>query len=98
MMENHPTDSNATEEPPPAVSRVTDPGPAKQKDPKKVAAGRAGAAARKAKHERLLEELRDGKEALREMDAPADAPAAVPKEKPAAGSMTHSYDAFWAAS
>ena len=36
------------------------------KDPKKVAAGRAGAAAaRKAKHERLLEEFRAAKEAFR---------------------------------
>ena len=38
------------------------------KDPKKVAAGRAGAAARKAKHERLLEELRTTKESFRAPD------------------------------
>jgi len=35
------------------------------KDPKKVAAGRAGAAARKVKQERLLEEARTAKESLR---------------------------------
>ena len=35
------------------------------KDLKKVAAGRAGAAARKAKHERLLQELRAAKESFR---------------------------------
>ena len=38
---------------------------AKSKDPQKVAAGRAGAAARKAKQERLLEELRAAKQSLR---------------------------------
>lgn len=37
-----------------------------QKDPKKVAAGRAGAAARKAKHEKLLAELREVKNNMRE--------------------------------
>ncbi|GFR75264.1 hypothetical protein ElyMa_002183200 [Elysia marginata] len=41
-----------------------------QKDPKKTAAGRAGAAARKAKEERLLEELRKAKEALRQEPPP----------------------------
>lgn len=42
----------------------------RQKDPKKVAAGKAGAAARKAKQERLLEELRAAKQSLRpESDA-----------------------------
>ena len=35
------------------------------KDPKKVEAGRKGAAARKAKHEALLEQLRKAKEGLR---------------------------------
>lgn len=40
--------------------RVTDPVPAR-KDPKRVAAGRAAAAIRKAKQERLLEELREVK-------------------------------------
>ena len=48
---------------------MTDPGtqvvPRQQtKDPKKVAAGRAGAASKKIKHERLLEELRAAKESL----------------------------------
>ena len=50
------------------LERVTTPAPvpvmAKSKDPKKVAAGRAGAAARKAKQERLLEELRAAKQSL----------------------------------
>ena len=45
---------------------------AKSKDPKKVAAGRAGAAARKAKQERLLQELRAAKEAI----APTATPVA----------------------
>ena len=43
------------------VERVTE----KVKNPKKVAAGRAGAAARKAKQERLLEQLRGAKESFR---------------------------------
>ena len=43
------------------VERVTE----KVKDPKKVAAGRASAAARKAKQERLLEQLRGAKESFR---------------------------------
>ena len=43
------------------VERVTE----KIKDPKKVAAGRAGTAARKAKQERLLEQLRGAKESFR---------------------------------
>lgn len=50
------------------VERVTTPEPsktlAKPKDPKKVAAGHAGAAARKAKQEKLLEEFRAAKETL----------------------------------
>ena len=60
--------------PAPVVASLT----AKPKDPKKVAAGRAGAAARKAKQERLLEELRAAKEAI----APAATPVAneAPKE------------------
>ncbi|GFR65770.1 hypothetical protein ElyMa_005539900 [Elysia marginata] len=48
--------------------RVT--APPSQKDPKKAAAGRAGAAARKAREERLLEELRKAKEALRQEPPP----------------------------
>ena len=36
------------------------------KDPKKQAAGRAGAAARKAKQEKILDELRNAKAAMRE--------------------------------
>ena len=76
------------------VLRVTDPGPkttettpARQKDPKKVAAGRAGAASRKAKQTRLLEELRKAKESQRNMEntsgAPAEDSAAPPAGTPA---------------
>ena len=43
------------------MERVTE----KVKDPKKVAAGRASAAARNAKQERLLEQLRGAKESFR---------------------------------
>ena len=58
------------------VERVTDPAPhdpvpsksKRAKDPKKVAAGRAGAAARKAK---MLEALRAAKESLRISDVPS---------------------------
>ena len=60
---------------------------AKSKDPKKVAAGRAGAAARKAKQESLLEELRAAKQSLQtEAIAEAATPVAdvVPKEQPVA--------------
>ena len=59
----------------------------KPKDPKKVAAGRAGAAAKKAKQERLLEELRAAKEAI----APAATPVAdeAPKEQPVTGTTCH---------
>ena len=73
----------------PEVLRVTEPGTeamslsAGKKNPKKVAAGRAGAAAKKAKHDKLLEELRAAKESLRgpkpmEVDVP---PPSVPKEE-----------------
>ena len=85
-MEDHP-DSNVMTSPTPEtvaeqqVLRVTDPGPkttettpARQKDPKKVAAGRAGAAARKAKQARLLEELRKAKESQRNMENTSGAP------------------------
>ena len=60
---------------------------AKSKDPQKVAAGRAGAAARKAKQESLLEELRAAKQSLQtEAVAEAATPVAdvVPKEQPVA--------------
>ena len=40
----------------------------RSKDPKKVVAGRAGAAARKAKQERVLEELRAAKASLKHSD------------------------------
>ena len=68
------------------MERVTAPSPtARTKDPQKQAAGRAGAAARKAKQERLLEELRTGKEAI----APAATPVAdeAPKEQPVTQSV-----------
>ena len=61
-----------------ASVRVTMPAPvvasptAKPKDPKKVAAGRAGAAARRARQESLLAELRAAKAAI----APAATPVA----------------------
>ena len=75
------------------LERVTTPAPvpvaasptAKSKDPKKVAAGRAGAATRKAKQECLLEELRAAKQSLQtEAVAEAATPVAdvVPKEQP----------------
>lgn len=62
----------------------------KQKDPKKVAAGRAGAAARKTKQALLLEELRKAKESQRNAENTSGAPpgrevedfvAHPPKEK-----------------
>ena len=57
---NQETAEEPTQRPP--VERVTE----KVKDPKKVVAGRAGAAARKAKQEgRLLEQLRVAKESFR---------------------------------
>ena len=51
-----------------------------QKDPKKVAAGRAGAAARKAKQQKLLDELREAKAALEPATPPVDV---VPPERSA---------------
>ena len=56
------------------VERIT-----KKKDPKKVAAGRAGAAARQ---KRLLEQLQAAKESLRPPVSPADndGTSASPKE------------------
>lgn len=59
------------------VDRVTTP-KQKVKDPKKVAAGRAGAAARKAKQEQLLEQLRTAKETFRPPAGEASMPP--PKE------------------
>ena len=65
------------------VLRVTDPKTEtrpttsqspRQKDPKNVAAGRAGAAARKAKAERLERELAKAKESLRDPTYTPDAP------------------------
>ncbi len=48
--------------------------PKRQKDPRKVAAGRAGAAARKAKQERILVELRAAKESLHGKESSEGAP------------------------
>ena len=78
-------DSNEMTTPTPEtpVLRVTDPKTEttpttsqspRQKDPKKVAAGRDGAAARKAKQAYLLEELRKAKESLRDPTYTPDAP------------------------
>ena len=54
----------------PEVERVTK-DTVKVKNPKRQAAGRAGAAARKAKQERLFEELRAAKESVKQQqDAP----------------------------
>ena len=53
---------------------------AAQKDPRKVAAGRAGAAARKAKQQKLLDELREAKAALEPATPPVDV---VPPERSA---------------
>ena len=68
------------------VLRVTTPAPSrpsKLKDEKKAAAGRASAAARKAKTERLERELAAAKEALRDpafvADAPTNEEAAPPR-------------------
>ena len=63
---------NVTELPAPAtnapIERVTVASRVTLKDPKKVAAGRDGAAARMAKHEFLLETLRAAKESFRAPD------------------------------
>ena len=67
------------------MERVTDPAAEmtdsknKKKDPRKVAAGRAGAAARKAKQERLLEELRAAKE---QQHQPGISPPISEREEP----------------
>ena len=66
--------------------RVTTPAPSrpsKLKDEKKAAAGRAGAAARKAKTERLERELAAAKEALRDPAFVADPPDAHSNEEAA---------------
>ena len=52
----------------PAQSPVESVTEKKAKDPKKVAAGRAGAAARTAAQKRLLEQLQAAKESLRPGD------------------------------
>ena len=58
----------ASEQSPVTVERVTEPKPlakpSKEKDPKKVTAGRAGAAACKVRQDKLLEEFRVAKETL----------------------------------
>ena len=66
------------------VLRVTTPTPSrpsKLKDEKKAAAGRAGAAARKAKTERLERELAAAKEALRDPPFVDDPPAVHSNEE-----------------
>ena len=76
--ENQETAEEPAQSPP--VERVTE----KVKDPKKVVAGRAGAAARKAKQEeRLLEQLRVAKESFRP-PAGNDTSANIPPKEEAA--------------
>ena len=85
--ENQKTAEEPAQNPP--VERVTE----KVKDPKKVVAGRAGPAARKAKQEeRLLEQLRVAKESFRPTPPPPpagdDASANIPPKEAAAVSQT----------
>ena len=66
---------------------MTEPAPvvARLKDPKKVAAGRLGAAARRARQESLLAELRAAKAAIAEAATPvADIVVAKQQEQPVA--------------
>ena len=78
--------------PVPVVASLT----AKTKDPKKVAAGRAGAVARRARQESFLAELRTAKEAINlrsEAVAEAATPVAdvfVAKQQPMHAPATHS--------
>ena len=73
---------NVAELPAPAnnapIERVTVASRVSLKDSKKVAAGRAGAAARKAKHELLLEAFRAAKESFRAPDDVTREHVAVP--------------------
>lgn len=62
------------------IERVTAPS-SKVKNTKKVAAGKAGAAARKAKHEKLLAELRDVK-AEHSIKEPAEPELPPPEPQP----------------
>ena len=74
--ENQETAEEPAQSPP--VERVTE----KVKDKKKVAAGRAGAAARKAKQEeRRLEQLRAAKESFRPHPPTPAAPANIPPKE-----------------
>ena len=73
--ENQETAEEPAQSPP--VERVTE----KVKDPKKVAAGRAGAASQKAKQEeRLLEQLRASKESFRPPAGDSTSANIPPKE------------------
>ncbi len=69
---------NSPQQEEPSITRVT----TEKKNPKKVAAGRAGAAARKAKHERALEEMRYRKGELCSRDAEIEEPRDVVKQEP----------------
>jgi len=63
--------------------------PVKQKNPQKVAAGRAGAASRKAKQERLEEKLRKATELqVGAADTPPEAPS-TPPTSPSAGTSLY---------
>ena len=69
---------------------------AKQKDPKKVAAGRAGAASRKAKQSRLEEELRKATERQVGTDnthpeSQQTTPVSPPTETPSSGGSTKAW-------
>ena len=92
------TQTASTEPPPPETTTQTEPQSqpvlrvtaetspsqlSKLKNEKKAAAGRAGAAARKAKSERLERELAAAKEALRDPAFVADPPAAHSNEEAA---------------
>ncbi len=75
----HPT--SATETAPVLVTTQTP----RQKDPKKQAAGRAGAAARKAKEDKIRIDLRDAKAALKTTSNPSETPAAAARAPPETG-------------
>jgi len=67
MMETEPVET---------VQRVTD-DTTRQKDPRKVEAGRRGAAARKAKEEGILAELREAKTGLQKVEPLPEIPKPV---------------------
>ena len=72
--------------------------PNRQKNPNKVAAGRAGAAARKLKQERLLKELQEAKQSMLSAEEPEDVkqPAEEPDplSRPMRPEKQHSWTPF----